>query len=97
MKSKIFEMPPPGAGLETLTWRFPPTISIVDGTTAISRVLLMTIVERPILFPRATESAIKPVPFTVRRKVLLNAVMVIGLRLVRVGTGLGVEQSHETA
>jgi hypothetical protein len=82
------EVPPPGAGLNTVTCAVPATAMSEAGTEAVSCVDETKLVVRSEPFHLTTEPEIKFVPFTVRVNPAPPAVAEFGLRLVVVGTGL---------
>ena len=84
---KPFEVPPPGVGLNTVTWALPacPISTLV--MLACSWLLLTKLVVRLLPFHFTTEPAIKLVPFTVKVKPASPADALLGVSPLRVGTG----------
>src|SRR2546421_373062 len=84
-----FEVPPPGAALNTVTDAVPAVARSVARMDAVNRDAEPNIVVRLAPFHRTTdEPATKFVPFTVSVNAAPPAVADVGLRLVVVGTGL---------
>jgi hypothetical protein len=81
------ETPPPGAGLNTVTWAVPATAMSEAGTVAVNCVAETKVVARSEPFQRTTEVLTKLVPFTVRVKLPPPATAELGLMLVVTGTG----------
>jgi hypothetical protein len=81
------ETPPPGAGLNTVTWAVPAVAMSEAGMVAVSCVGETKVVVRSEPFQRTTEPLTKLVPFTVRGKLAPPAAAELGLMLVVVGTG----------
>jgi hypothetical protein len=88
VKVRALEVPPPGAGLNTVTCAVPATAISDAGIAAVSRVEETNVVTRSAPFQRTTEFVTKPLPFTVNVNAAPPAVRDVGLRLVVVGTGL---------
>src|SRR5712664_2289761 len=85
-----FEVPPPGAGLNTVTDAVPAVTRSVAGMDAVNCDAETNIVVRLAPFHRTTdEPATKFVPFTVNVNAAPPTVADVGLRLVVVGTGFG--------
>src|SRR5207253_2979984 len=85
-----FEVPPPGAGLNTVTDAVPAVARSVAGMDAVSCDAETNFVVRLAPFHRTTdEPATKFVPFTVNVNAATPTEADIGLRLVVVGTGFG--------
>ena len=82
------EVPPPGAGLKTVTLAVPAVAMSAARIEAVSWVEEPYVVVRFVPFHLTTEPEMKLVPFTVRVKPAPPAVADVGLRLVVVGTGL---------
>src|SRR5436305_495547 len=83
-----FEVPPPGAGLKTVTGNVPPASRSLAAIAARSRVALTNVVVLALLLKRTTESETKPEPFTVSVSAAPPAVLDAGEILVVTGTGL---------
>ena len=83
------EVPPPGAGLNTVTWAVPELAMSVAVIAEVNCVVLTYIVVRAAPFQFTTELLMKPEPLTVRLKAVPPAVALLGERLVIVGAGLG--------
>ena len=82
------EVPPPGAGLNTVTWAVPATAMSEAGIDTVNRVEETNVVVRFDPFQRTTELATKRLPLTVSVNAALPARRDDGLRLEIVGTGL---------
>jgi hypothetical protein len=65
-KATGFEVPPPGAGLVTVTAAVPAVAMAVTGTAAVSFELLTKVVVSAAPFHLTTAVDAKPVPLTVR-------------------------------
>ena len=87
LKANAPDVPPPGAGLKTVTFALPPVLISSAVMLAESCVLppLTNVVGRSVLFQRTTEFARKLAPVTIRVKALPPATLVLGARLVTVG------------
>jgi len=83
------EVPPPGAGLTTVTWAVAAVPMSLAGIAAVSCVLLTKVVVRSLPFHRTTELDRKFVPLTVRVKPELPAVALEGEMELIAGTGFG--------
>lgn len=83
-----FEVPPPGAALNTVIGNVPAFCTSAAVICAVSCVLLTKVVLRLLPLSRTTELPTKPVPFTVRINEASPTVLVVGEMLLRVGTGL---------
>ena len=88
VKVWAFEVPPPGAGLKTVTLAVPAVAMSAARIDAVSCVALTYVVVRFVPFHLTTELEMKFVPFTVTVKPAPPAVADEGLRLVVVGKGL---------
>jgi hypothetical protein len=89
VKVKPVEVPPPGAGLVTVTAYVPVVATALAGTTAVSCVGDTNVVVRAVPLRSTPAPLTKPVPFTVRVTAPLPATTVAGAKLVMVGDGLG--------
>jgi hypothetical protein len=92
VKGTEFDVPPPGAGLNTVTLAVPAAAMSVAGIVAVSWVLLTKVVVRFALFhltrePTAPFTGTKPEPLTVRVKDGPPARAEFGVIFVIVGTG----------
>ena len=84
-----FDVPPPGAGLNTVIVAAPaPAISEVL-MVAVSRALLTKVVVRALPFHWTFEPEIKLAPVRASVNPEVPVVAALGLTLVRLGTGLG--------
>src|SRR2546426_6536604 len=83
-----FDVPPPGAGLTTVTCAVPPVAMSVAGMAAVSWVAETNVVARSAPFHRTTEPATKSVPVTVSVNPASPATADVGFSPVVVGTGL---------
>jgi hypothetical protein len=81
------DVPPPGAGLNTVTDRLPAEAMSLAGIAAVSWVLLLKVVVRFEPFTRTTDPDTKLLPFTVSVNAALPAVTVLGKMLVSEGAG----------
>src|SRR3954465_4868284 len=84
-----FDVPPPGAGLKTVTGKLPPVSRSLAGIAALSCVELMNVVVRALLLKLTTEPDMKPEPFTVRTKPAPPEVLDAGEILLIIGAGFG--------
>jgi hypothetical protein len=82
------EVPPPGAGVRTVTLALPDVAMSLAEMAAVSVVAETTVVVRGLPFHWTTEVLMKFVPVTVRVKAGPPAAADVGLRAVVVGTGL---------
>lgn len=82
------EVPPPGAGLNTVTEAVPAMAMSAAVIAAVNRVEETKVVVRSAPFHRITDPATKLLPLTVRTKSVPPAVVDVGLKLEFVGTGL---------
>src|SRR3990172_2694501 len=87
MKGSAFEIPPPGAGLKTVTCAVPVVATSLAGMDAWSCVALTKVVVRSAPFQRTTEDEMKLLPVTVRVKAGPPAVALLGERELRMGVG----------
>ena len=90
------DMPPPGAGLNTVIVRVPGLAISAAVTIVLSPVLLLNVVfwEVPLMF--ICEFETNPVPFTVSENSALPATTLFGVNPVIEGTGLGAWTKKET-
>ena len=84
----MFEMPPPGALLNTATPAVPPVAISAALMLAVNWVLDTYVVARFDPFQRSVDDPAQPVPFTVRVNADPPAVADAGLKLVMFGMGL---------
>src|SRR5262249_28659431 len=82
------EVPPPGAGVNTVIWAVPAAAMSLDGMVAWSWVAPTKLVERWLPFQRTTEDVTNPLPLTVSVKPGPPAVAVLGDRVLIAGRGL---------
>ena len=82
------EVPPPGAGLKTVTVAVPAVAMSVAGIAAVSWVEETKVVVRSAPFHRTLDEETKLVPLTVRVNADPPAVAELGERELRAGTGL---------
>ncbi len=82
------DVPPPGAGLNTVTAALPAVVRSLAGIVAVREVALTNTVDRAAPFHCTTEPVIKLEPVTVSVKPGLTAAAELGLRAVTAGTGL---------
>ncbi len=88
VKVWALEVPPAGAGLNTVTVAVPAAAMSEAGIAAVSRVEETYVVVRLAPFHWTTEPELKPLPLTVSVKAALPEYAVVGLRLFVVGKGL---------
>ena len=86
---KPVEVPPPGAGLVTVTAKLPAMATAVAGTMAVTWVAETNVVAKAAPLKLATEPLTRFVPFMVMVKSALPATTVAGVTPVIVGTKLG--------
>ena len=96
VKVRELEVPPPGAGLNTVTEAVPATAMSAAVITAVNRVEETKVVVRFAPFHRTIEPATKLLPLTVRTKSVPPAVVDVGLKLEVVGVGLLIVQGQGT-
>ena len=87
--SRLFDVPPPGAGEKTLTLATPAVAMSAAPIAALSCVLLTNVVGRELPFHFTTEDDTKPVPFTVSVKAGPATVTCAGDSEATDGTGFG--------
>ena len=93
MNVSAAEVPPPGAGLNTVTCAVVPAVVMSDaGIDAVTRVAETNVVVRSAPFQRTTEPDTNPVPFTVSVNAPLPAAAEDGERDVNAGTGFETTQ-----
>jgi len=90
VKSTMFDVPPPGVGVNTLTGTEPASAMSTELIPARSWVALTNVVARLTPFQRTTDDPTKPLPFTVSVKLEPCAAALEGERLATTGTGLDV-------
>src|SRR5437868_1194953 len=81
------DVPPPGAGVATVSARVPPDATSLAVSVARTCVALAYVVGRATPFQAITELRVKPLPFTVDVKAGLPATTLAGLRLLSIGAG----------
>jgi len=84
----VFDDPPPGAGLVTITGNVPTAAISATVTGTVTCVALMNVVVRTVPLKLATEVGTKFVPLTVSVNAAPPTVALAGDRVVTVGTGL---------
>ena len=84
----VADVPPPGAGLVTVTVAVPAVAISAAEIAAVSCVALTNVVVLAAPLNFTTDVDTKPVPFTVRVKAAPPAVALVGEREVSVGAGL---------
>ena len=87
VKVAVLDVPPPGAGLKTVTFAVPAVATSLAGIVAVSTVLETKVVVRGLPFQRTTELVTKFVPVMMRVNPPLPATVVDGLIVVIVGDG----------
>ena len=88
VNTKFVVVPPPGAGLVTVTFADPTVVMSVDRIAAVSCVALTNVWSCAVPLKFTTEVETKLVPFTVSVKPAPPAVAPFGLSEVIVGAGL---------
>jgi len=88
VKIAVLDVPPPGAGLKTVTFAVPAVATSLAGIAAVSWVLETKVVVRSLPFQRTTAPLTKFVPVMVSVNPPLPATAVAGLMLLIVGAGL---------
>src|SRR5882762_5030078 len=82
------EVPPPGAGVTTVTCGVPAAATSAAAMAAVSCVALTKVVVRAVPFQRRLEPLTKPLPVSVSVKAALPADVLVGDRAARVGDEL---------
>jgi hypothetical protein len=85
----VFEVPPPGAGVTTVTGEVPAEAISEAVTGAVSCVALTYVVVSAVAPQLTVELAVKPVPLTESVKAAPLALAKAGERLLMTGAGLG--------
>src|SRR5271156_1361307 len=85
VNGKAPEVPPPGAGVKTLTWAVPAAATSDGLMVASSSLLDVSVVVRALEFHCTTESGVKLVPTTLSEKAALPATIEPGVNDVIVG------------
>src|SRR3970282_294777 len=88
VKARAPEVPPPGAGLNTVTWAVPAGTRSLSGMLAVSWVARTNVVVRLTPFQLTVEPETKPLPVTVSVKAGPPCKALVGARVESVGTGL---------
>lgn len=86
-KDSAREVPPPGAGLNTVTFTLAPEAMSLAEIAAVNWVELTKVVVRPVPFQRTLEPDMNDDPVTVSVKAAPPAVALVGEMEVRTGTG----------
>jgi hypothetical protein len=92
VKARLFDTPPPGAGLVTVTWALPGDLMSAALIEALSCVALTKVVLRLLPFHCTVALGTKFEPFTVRVKLEVPAVALAGNAEVMTGLGLLIEK-----
>ena len=82
-------LPPPGAGLKTVTSAVPTVDKSVARIVVVNCVALTKVVARALPFQRTVAPETKPPPVTVKAELAEPAAAVIGDRLAMIGTLFG--------
>ena len=82
------DVPPPGAGVKTVTWAVPGAAVSAARSVAVNRVALTKVVVRSVPFQRTCEPVIKFEPLTVSAKPAPPAVALAGASKDKAGAGL---------
>src|SRR5712691_4962441 len=94
VKVCAFDVPPPGAGLNTVTDAVPIVAMSPLGIDAVNRADETNIVVRLAPFHRTTDPLMKFVPFTVSVNAAPPAGADVGFSPVVIGTGFGTEEAE---
>ncbi len=86
---RAFEVPPPGAGVTTVTGALPAVPMSLAGIAAVTWPALTNVVVRAAPFQRTSEVPTKLLPFTVSVNAAPPAAVLVGASDVSAGTGLG--------
>src|SRR2546422_223578 len=89
VKVSVLDVPPPGAGVKIVTLATPAVAMSAVVIAAVSCVLLMKVVIRLVPFHCTVDPLMKLEPLTVSVNDVPPAVAELGLKLLSVGTGLG--------
>jgi len=89
VNGKAFDVPPPGAGLNTVTKAVPGELMSTEEIVATNSVGLTNVVERVRPFHLTSDVCTKLVPLTVNANVGLPTTSIFLLRLVKFGIGFG--------
>ena len=89
-------LPPPGAGLKTVTSAVPTVVKSVARIAAVNCVALTKVVARALPFQRTVAPETKLPPVTVKVELAEPAIAVIGDRLTIVGILFGVVGATDT-
>jgi hypothetical protein len=89
------ELPPPGAGLNTVIAAVPPSARSVAGTVALRELSVENVVASAVPFQRTADPLTKPVPETAIESCAAPAVVVTGVTLLMVGTALSAGAGDE--
>jgi hypothetical protein len=92
VKDRFADVPPPGAGLVTVTAAVPAVAISAAVIAAVSCVALTKVVVLAAPLNFTTDADTKPVPLTARVKAAPPAVALVGEREVSVGAGLLIEK-----
>src|SRR4030095_3434681 len=87
VKVRALEVPPPGAGLNTVTGAVPAAAMSVAGMAAVTCVAFTKVVVRAAPFHLTSEPETKLLPLTVSVQAGPPAVALLGTRVVSAGTG----------
>jgi hypothetical protein len=86
------DVPPPGAGVTTVTLAVPAEAMSAAEMDALSCVALTKVVVRAVPFQFTVDAAANPVPLTVSVNALAPAVALLGLSELITGAGLPMEK-----
>lgn len=87
LNDALFDVPPPGVGLKTVTVVTPPVAMSDAGTAAVNCVALTNIVVSEVVFHFTTEVLTKLVPLTVKVNAAPPVIAEVGEIVATVGTG----------
>lgn len=88
VKVRELALPPPGAGLFTVTLAVPAAAMSLAGIAAVNCVALTKVVVRRFPFHQTVDALTNPLPLTVSVNAAPPAVVELGFKLVSVGKGL---------
>src|SRR5262245_673689 len=93
VKGSAVEVPPPGAGVNTVTWAVPTFATSAAEMAAVRRVAVTNVVGRSAPFQRTIEAAMKLLPSTPSVKAPVPAGARFGVSALSPGAGLRLEST----
>src|SRR5215470_1152231 len=87
VKANEADVPPPGAGVKTVTGTVPAVATSAAAIAVVRRVALTKVVGRSAPFQRTTDPLTKPLPSTVSVNAVVPAGTLAGVSALSVGTG----------